>query len=69
MTNVQKYARVCWYDWEGNIRQSRWYRDVDKVEQALAECRIAWPTLKFWTENTKATALPELTIQDLFGGR
>lgn len=61
------YARICWYDLEGGLAYSRWYRGTAAAEQAKTACEIRWPGMKFWIERSRSSAMPELTIQDLIG--
>lgn len=61
------YTRICWYDLEGGLVYSRWYRGTAATEQAKTACELRWPTMKFWIEKARNTTMPELTIQDLIG--
>lgn len=63
------YTRICWHGLEGAIEHSRWYRGTAGTEQAKIACEIRWPTMKFWIERARSSAMPELTIQDLIEGK
>jgi len=61
------YSRICWYDLEGGLAHSRWYRGTAGTEQAKIACEMRWPNMKFWIEKARTTSMPEITIQDLIG--